>query len=304
MAINFDLNDLQAFRAVVEQGSFRKAADTVRISQPALSRRIEKLEDALGVKLFERTTRRVSLTQAGRGFLPSVERLLDDLDVALLGISEVASSRLGHVTVACVPSAAYYFMPRVIAHYHRQFPRIKVKVLDSSAHEVLSAVVNGEADFGLSFMGALEVEVEFEQLVQEGYVVACRRDHPLAGRSSVTWDEFYQQDYISLDKTSGNRFLLDQALAGVVPKRPSICETRHVTTMIGLVEAGLGVAAVPLMAMPAADHPILTRVPLTDPQVMRSVGLIKRRGRTLTPAALALERLVVEMKVQQPSVSG
>ncbi|WP_192561534.1 LysR family transcriptional regulator [Pseudomonas gozinkensis] len=304
MAINFDLNDLQAFRAVVEQGSFRKAADTVRLSQPALSRRIEKLEDALGVKLFERTTRKVSLTQAGRGFMPSVERLLDDLDVALLGISEVASNRLGHVTVACVPSAAYYFMPSVVARYHRQFPRIKVKVLDSSAHDVLGAVVNGEADFGLSFMGTQEAGVDFEPLVQESYVVACRRDHPLAGRSSVTWDEFYRQDYISLDKTSGNRFLLDQALANVVPQRPGICETRHVTTMIGLVEAGLGVAAVPLMAMPAADHPILTRVPLTDPQVMRSVGIIKRRGRTLTPAALELERLVVEMKVQPPTVSA
>lgn len=301
MAINFDLNDLQAFRAVVDQGSFSKAAEAVRISQPALSRRIEKLEDALGVRLFERTTRKVSLTQAGRGFMPSVERLLDDLDNALLGISEVASTRLGQVTVACVPSAAYYFMPRVIAHYHQQYPRIKVKVLDSSAHDVLSAVVDGEADFGLSFMGTLEADVEFEPLVQESYVVACRRDHPLAGRSSVTWAEFYQQDYISLGKTSGNRFLLDQALSGIVPQRQSICETRHVTTMIGLVEAGLGVAAVPLMAMPAADHPILTRVPLTDPQVMRSVGLIKRRGRTLTPAALALERLVVQMKAD---VSG
>ncbi|HEK1009379.1 TPA: LysR family transcriptional regulator [Pseudomonas putida] len=297
MAINFDLNDLQAFRAVVDQGSFSKAADAVRISQPALSRRIEKLEDALGVRLFERTTRKVSLTQAGRGFMPSVERLLDDLDNALLGISEVASTRLGQVTVACVPSAAYYFMPQVIAHYHQQYPRIKVKVLDASAHDVLSAVVDGEADFGVSFMGTLEADVEFEPLVQESYVVACRRDHPLAGRSSVSWEAFYQQDYISLGKTSGNRFLLDQALSGIVPQRQSICETRHVTTMIGLVEAGLGVAAVPLMAMPAADHPILTRVPLTDPVVMRSVGLIKRRGRTLTPAALALERLVVQMKM-------
>ena len=298
MAINFDLNDLQAFRAVVEQGSFRGAADAVRISQPALSRRIDKLEDALGVRLFERTTRKVSLTQAGRRFMPSVERLLDDLDFALLGISEVASTRLGHVTVACVPSAAYYFMPRVIAEYHRKFPRIKVKVLDSSAHDVLSAVVNGEADFGLSFIGTLEAEIEFEPLVQEVYVVACRRDHSLAGRTSVSWDEFYQHDYISLDKTSGNRLLLDQALSGVMPPRKSICETRHVTTMIGLVEAGLGIAAVPSMAMPGADHPILAQVALVEPQVMRSVGLIKRRGRTLTPAALELERLVVAMKAQ------
>ncbi|WP_256578451.1 LysR substrate-binding domain-containing protein, partial [Pseudomonas sp. R4(2017)] len=73
------------------------------------------------------------------------------------------------------------------------------------------------------------------------------------------------------------------------------------TTIVGRVESGLGVAAVPLMAMPAADHPILTRIPLTEPQVMRSVGIIKRRGRTLTPAALELERLVVEMKVQPVS---
>ncbi|NVZ99463.1 LysR family transcriptional regulator [Pseudomonas gingeri] len=298
MAINFDLNDLQAFRAVVEQGSFRKAAQAINISQPALSRRVDKLEEALGVRLFERTTRRVSLTQVGRAFAPTVERLLDDLDLALLGITDVASTRLGHVTVACVPSAAYYFMPKVVAHYHRQYPKIKVKVLDSSANDVHAAVLSGEADFGLSFTGNLQPEIEFELLVEERYVVACRRDHPLAGRASVTWTELYQQDYISLDKTSGNRFLLDQALVGIEAARPGVCETRHVTTMIGLVEAGLGIAAVPTMAMPVAgEHPILTSVPLVEPEVMRKVGLLKRRGRVLTPAALELERLIVEMKV-------
>ncbi len=166
MAINFDLNDLQAFRAVVEQGSFRKAAQAISISQPALSRRVEKLEEALGVRLFERTTRRVSLTQVGRSFAPTVERLLDDLDVALLGITDVASTRLGHVTVACVPSAAYYFMPKVIAHYHRQYPKIRIKVLDSSANDVHAAVLSGEADFGLSFTGNLQPEIEFELLIR------------------------------------------------------------------------------------------------------------------------------------------
>nr|WP_218179668.1 LysR family transcriptional regulator [Pseudomonas gingeri] len=291
------MNDLQAFRAVVEQGSFRKAAQAINISQPALSRRVDKLEEALGVRLFERTTRRVSLTQVGRAFAPTVERLLDDLDLALLGITDVASTRLGHVTVACVPSAAYYFMPKVVAHYHRQYPKIKVKVLDSSANDVHAAVLSGEADFGLSFTGNLQAEIEFELLVEERYVVACRRDHPLAGRASVTWTELYQQDYISLDKTSGNRFLLDQALMGIEAQKPSVCETRHVTTMIGLVEAGLGIAAVPTMAMPVAnEHPILTSVPLIEPEVMRKVGLLKRRGRVLTPAARELERLIVEMK--------
>lgn len=296
MGVNFDLNDLQAFRAVVELGSFRKAAESVHISQPALSRRIEKLEDALGVRLFERTTRSVALTTVGRVFARSAEQLLDDLDVALLGIRDVSSSRLGHVTIACVPSVAYYFLPNVVANYHRRFPRIRVKLLDSSANEVLGAVINGEADFGVSFMGSQESEIEFKVLLEERFVAACRRDHPLAGKKRVTWNELYEHEYVSVDKTSGNRLLLDQALSAVAPRAPSICETRHVTTMLGLIEAGLGVAAVPSMAMPADDHPILTSVPLVEPVVKRRVGIVRRRGRPLTPAAQEFHRAIIEMK--------
>ncbi|VXC92520.1 Uncharacterized HTH-type transcriptional regulator YbhD [Burkholderia sp. 8Y] len=296
VGVNFDLNDLQAFRAVVELGSFRKAAEAVSISQPALSRRIDKLEEALGVRLFERTTRSVTLTTVGRVFAPSADQLLDDLDIALLGIRDVSSSRLGHVTIACVPSVAYYFLPSVIASYHRRFPRIRVKLLDSSANEVLGAVISGEADFGVSFMGSQESEVEFKLLLQERFVAACRRDHPLARKKRVTWNELYEHDYVSVDKTSGNRLLLDQALAAVAPRAPSVCETRHVTTMLGLIEAGLGVAAVPSMAMPGHDHPILTSVPLVEPVVKRRVGIVRRRGRPLTPAAQEFHRTIIETK--------
>ncbi len=296
MGINFDLTDLQAFRAVAELGSFRKAAEVVNISQPALSRRIDKLEEALGVPLFERTTRSVKLTTVGRVFARSAEQLLDDLDVALLSIRDVSSSRLGHVTIACVPSVAYYFLPNLIASYHRRFPRIRVKLLDASANEVLSAVINGEADFGVSFMGSQEPEIEFKMLLQERFVAACRRDHPLARKKRITWNELYAHEYVSVDKTSGNRLLLDQALSAVAPRAPSVCETRHVTTLLGLVEAGLGVAAVPSMAMPAHDHPILTSVPLVEPVVKRRVGIVKRRGRPLTPAAEEFHRMIIEAK--------
>ncbi|WP_186120758.1 LysR family transcriptional regulator, partial [Burkholderia gladioli] len=145
----------------------------ISFSQPALSGRIAKLEEALGVRLFERTTRSVTLTTVGRVFAPSAEQLLDDLDVALLGIRDVSTSRLGHVTIACVPSVAYYFLPNVIASYRRRFPRIRVKLLDASANEVLSAVISGEADFGVSFMGSQEPEIEFKLLLQERFVAAC-----------------------------------------------------------------------------------------------------------------------------------
>ena len=97
MAIHFDLNDLLAFRAVAELSSFRKAAESVHLSQPAFSRRIDKLEQALGVRLLERTTRRVSLTAVGRDFARKVAQLLDDLDGTLLGLRGISPARMGEV---------------------------------------------------------------------------------------------------------------------------------------------------------------------------------------------------------------
>ena len=296
MAINFNLNDLQAFRTVAELSSFRKAADVLHVSQPAFSRRIEKLEEALGVKLLERTTRKVSLTAVGRDFDRKVQQLLDDLDNTLLGIRGVAGTRMGEVTIACVPSTVYYYLSQVVSRYHERYPKIRVKVFDAGANEVLAAVARSEADFGLNFIGSQEPDIEFKPLLEERFVAACRRDHALAKKRKVSWAELGQYDFISVSKSSGNRLLLDQALAGVPGRPQAIYEAQHVTTMLGLVEAGLGVAAVPSMAMPGADHPLLVSVPLVDPIVTRKVGLIRRKGRPLSPAAQQLYDFFAEMK--------
>jgi len=296
MAINFDLNDLLAFRAVAELSNFRKAAEVVHISQPAFSRRIDKLEQALGVRLLERTTRRVTLTAVGRDFARKVEQLLGDLDNTLLGIRGVAATRMGEVAIACVPSTVYYFLSQVIRRYHERYPKIRVKVFDAGANVVLAAVASGEVDFGLNFIGGQETNIEFKLLLQDRFVAACRRDHPLARKRKATWSDLAKYDYISVSKSSGNRLLLDQALAHVVGGPQSIYEAQHVTTMIGMVEAGLGVAAVPSLAMPAADHPLLVTVPLTDPVVTRRVGLIRRKGRSLSPSAQQLYDFLIEMR--------
>ncbi len=296
MAIDFDLNDLMAFRAVAELANFRKAAEAVHISQPAFSRRIDKLEQALGVRLLNRTTRRVELTAIGRDFERRVRQLLDDLDLTLMGIRGERSTRISEVTIASVPSAVNHFLSNVIARNRESNANVRVKVLDASANEVLSAVARGDADFGINFIGALEGDIEFKTLIEERFVAACRRDHALASRRQVRWDELSTYDFIAIGRASGNRLLLEQALAGIASLPTGICETQHVTTILGLVEAGLGVAVVPLMAMPGADHPLLVSVPLIDPEVTRKVGLIKRRGRSLGPAAQQLYELCVEMQ--------
>ncbi len=296
MAIAFDLNDLQAFRTVAELQNFRRSAEAVHISQPAFSRRIDKLEQALGVKLLERTTRRVSLTAVGREFARTAARLLDELDGSLMGLRGIAPTRLDEVTVACVPSTVYYYLSRVIRRYREAYPKIRVRVFDAGANEVLAAVSRGEADFGLNFIGAQEPDIEFTPLARERFVAACRRDHPLAKRRSVTWKELAQHDFITVSKASGNRLLLDQALAGLAVRPEAVYEAQHITTLLGLVEAGLGVAAVPSLAMPGSDHPLLVSVALEEPRVTRHVGLIRRRGRPMAPAAQQLFDFFGEMK--------
>jgi DNA-binding transcriptional LysR family regulator len=299
MAINFDLNDLLAFRAVAELSNFRRAAESVHLSQPAFSRRIEKLEQALGVRLLERTTRRVTLTAVGRDFDRKVRQLLADLDATLLGIRGGAASRLGVVTVACVPSTVYYYVSQVILRYRERCPNVRVKVFDAGANDVLSAVARGEVDFGLNFIGAQEADIEFRALHEERFVAACRRDHPLARLARARWADLAQYEYITVGRASGNRLLIDQALAGLPDRPQSSYETQHVTTMLGLVEAGLGIAAVPAMAMPAADHPLLVSVPLVEPVVTRRIGLISRRGRSLSPAAQQLYDLFTAMTARR-----
>ncbi len=137
----------------------------MHLSQPAFSRRIDKLEQALGVRLLDRTTRRVTLTAVGRDFARKVEASCSTNSTAtLLGIRDVAATRMGEVTVACVPSTVYYYLSQVIRRYHERYPKMRVKVFDAGANEVLAAVSRGEADFGLNFIGSQEPDIEFEPL--------------------------------------------------------------------------------------------------------------------------------------------
>jgi len=290
--MNLDLGDLRAFVAVAERGSFHAAAGELHLSQPALSRRVAKLEASLGVRLLERTTRKVELTTVGRDFARKARELLNGLDQSLLGISEIAERLSGEVTVACVPSAVRYLLPGVLRRYHEKYPRILLRIADEGAGDVLASVARGEADFGVNYIGAHEPNIEFEPVLKEAFVVACRKDHALAKRRKVSWAELGKYDYMTVAKASGNRFLLDLALAETPDRPRSFCEVRHVMTVVSLVEAGLGIAAVPQLAMPPGDHPSLVSVPLVEPAVTRTVGLIRRRGIALSPAAQQLYDMI------------
>lgn len=301
--MNFDLSDLRAFVSVADLASFRAAAEVLHLSQPALSRRVDKLEQALGFRLFERTTRKVELNAMGRLFLPRARHVLSELESALLGLTDLSERIHGLVTVACIPSAVSNFVAGVVRDFHQRFPRIRVRVLDQPAPEILLSVARAEADFGITYLGTQEVDLAFEPLVAEPFVLACRPDHPLARRKRVRWAEFMAHECVMLAPGSGNRLLIDQGLAQASVSAPArwTCEVQHVPAQLSLIEAGVGIGAVPRLALAGAASTSLVGVPLVEPSIVRKVGIVKRRGRAYGAAVQAFHDALV---AQQSGRSG
>ena len=288
---------------MADLGSFSAASHTLHLSQPALSRRVDKLEQALGFRLLERTTRKVELNAMGRAFLPRARHVLGELESALLGMVDLSERIHGLVTVACIPSAVDKFVAGVVRDFHQRFPRIRVRVLDQPAPEILLSVARSEADFGINYLGTQEPDLEFEPLVSEPFVLACRRDHPLARRRRIGWVELAAYECVALAPGSGNRLLIDQGLAQSAARPRWSFEVQHVPALLSLIEAGVGVGAVPRLALVGGASAGLVGVPLVEPVIARSVGIVRLRGRPLGTAAQAFHDLLTATERNAPKSS-
>lgn len=282
--INFDLQQLQAFVAVADKGSFRAAADHLNLSAPALGRRVDRLEELLGARLFTRSTRDVRLTRVGEAFLERARAALDDLESAVLGIHEISARHAGRVTVACLPTAAVTFMPQAIQSFCATMPRVRIRVIDEGMNEVAAAVVSGEADFAFGFAAAPDAALHFEPLWCDPYVLAIRRDSPLVRKRKLKLADLSGQPWLSVARTSRNRQVLDDYFTASGRSPQAWLEVGHVATLLAMVEAGLGVGIVPSMALPPG-HRALVASKLADVELAREIGLLTLQGRRLTPVA-------------------
>ena len=296
MNINFELLDLRVFLAILDLHSFHKAAKQLNLSQPALSRRIQSLEERLGVPLLERSTRHVAPTAAGRTLEPMARRLLDELDSTLMSITGIGEHQSGYITIALIPTAALYFMPRVIQEFNSKYPRIGIRMLDRAPQECLDCVVHGEVEFGINMIGATEKDIIFTHLVDDPYVFVCRHDHPLAKRKDLAWADLSGHALIRIGRpNSGNRAVLDTALAKVNLQLEWFYEVNNLTTAVGLVEAGFAASILPYLAAPVTPHPVVAVVPIRRPvEVTRTIGIIERRNGRLSPAAKFFRDMILK----------
>ena len=283
---------LLAVLAIADYGSFIAAAAFLKTSQPALTRTIKRIEDVLGVSLFERTTRRVQLTTAGREFVAVAERVLNDLRISVRSMRELADQQRGQVIVATIMSVANGLLPRIIAEYHVAMPSIELHVREGVHGAVLEDIRSGVADLGVTYVDELPDTIAMVPLGREVFHAVMPRQHRLAPSQRVTLKQIAREPLVSLPNDSRTRRTIEAAASKQGIKLQHAVTVTQLATTMSLVRAGLGLAIVPAGAVAVFNTDGLRTLPITGPTLLRNVGLTTPKGQEPTPAAIGISTLI------------
>lgn len=285
--MNPTLRQLRSFVTVARLGSFTQAARRMHISQPALTVQIRQLEEMLGVQLFDRNTRSVTLTRVGAELVPQLERLQEEMDAVLAHTRELASGQRGVVRLACIPSFAASRLPEAILAFRRDHPHIAFTLKDANWNRVVAMVRSGDVDFGIADLLTTEPDLEFLPLMEDRMQVIFAQGHPIAGLKKVTLAKLAEHPMVMMDPETSARHTIDRAFAEAGCYPPRACEVMYMATAVAMVRAGLGFTILPASAIEWRAHPHLAVRAIGDPGFVRRVGLIRRSGRTVAPAGEA-----------------
>lgn len=282
---NITLNQLRTFIVVARCGSFNQAAETLARTQPAVTLAIKQLENYLNLRLFERTTRTVTLTKDGQNFLPIANKLVLDFDIAISDMVAVSECRSGHVSIAVVASIATNILPDVIKAFTLKYPNISIRLFDDNSKGVQQRVEFNEVDFGIGSVWHANKKLDFVPFLSDSFSVVCNKEHSLAkSGSAIGWNKLKGYDFIGSGLT---QTLKMQKYIGI-PK----FEFSNTTTLIAMLKANIGITVLPSLAVP--DDPELVSFPLENPKEKRDICVITRQKTIQSPATKAMIEVLSE----------
>lgn len=282
-----ELRQIEHFRAVVEHGGFTAAARSVRIVQSALSTSIRNLERELGAPLFERSTRRVALTEAGRAFLPHARRVLAEAEAASDAVSAVAGLRSGRVSVGTIQWLGPVDLPAELSAFHRLYPGIQITVLNVPVEALIDQLRGGELDLAyLASDDGLPDDLAGHPVYREPLQLIMPLDHPLAGRERVRWSELDDEPLVLFSEGSAVTGIVRRTCTRLGVRQRVVGQVTQVDLQLALVRHGLGVAVV--QGTLAATAGGVAVADLGDPDVSWEVLLASRAPAPVNPAALVL----------------
>jgi DNA-binding transcriptional LysR family regulator len=292
------LRQLRAFIAVATEQSFTRAADKLDLSQSSVSTLVHELEANLGLRLFDRHTRQLHITQAGAELLPMMKKAVSDIDSVILSSSELKTLGRGRVSIAASSVQAALVLPHYIKQFALDYPDVKVELHDVAEHQVTHMVSSGEVDFGIGTESVNRPDLTAYLLSTDAFVVVMRADHALAHKRVLRWRDLTDVPVIGPHVGNPIRDRLDQALAieGITLSR--LYEVYLPLTMVGMVEAGLGVAVMSTALTKLATGLGLVMRNLADFDVRREVSLITHADRSLSPTAQRFRDILIRSRFE------
>ncbi|UNU72578.1 LysR family transcriptional regulator [Moraxella nasovis] len=301
------LRQLRAFVLVAEQNSFTKAAESLCLTQSALSGLIKELEQNLDVKLFDRTTRKLHLSDAGARLLPQARRVLNEVSVLNEKVNNLKSLHQGHVRLAVSQQLSASTMPKFIAKFCELHPNIQVTLTDCSVDDVVRHIENLEADLGIAPERFYGDDLHVDTLFSSPFYLVLPSTHAFAKKEAVQWEDLLSQRLITLN----GPFIkgLQNELPAHISNRifSSDFEVNFLSTALGMTRMGLGITLCLLYAAEWVEQNGLVMRPITSPIVERKFLLYTHKNRSLAPAALAFKEFLInnahEFLVSSPSTA-
>lgn len=284
---NPTVRQLRAFVAVYQLRKLSAAAEQLSVTQSAISVLVRQMEEGLGARLFDRTTRSLQPTQAAQDAVVVAERILRDVDSLGSSFRDLGALRRGRVCIAVTPTLASFIMPPVIRKFSALHPEIRVVVDDCAPEQFMSRVIGEHVDFGIGTPEKMLAGADVLTLVRDHLSLVCAPGHALASQKAVRWADLQGHPVITVRPGYGIRPMIDATAAGAGVKLDVVNEVSFLSTALWMTSAGLGASIMPSAFATHGGYPQLIIKTLMAPRVSRDISVVSKRGRSLSAASLS-----------------
>jgi DNA-binding transcriptional LysR family regulator len=295
LLINVSPSDLEAFLAVAELGSFSRSAESLGLSQPAVSARIKHLEEVLGVTLFHRTSRRVAISESGERLRIRLERTMGELRTLLREFDAEAHLRKGRVRIGASPSIASSFLPEAIARFNKRWPDIEIVLQDDFYGRSLERLEKGDVDFAVIPFDQPAEQFRFEHLLRDSFLPIVPKGHRLATKKRVTLADLAKEPLVTIPPEAAAWASLKGAFGRAGLEFHPRFQTQSALSVVAMVAAGLAVGFVTNLGAAQIITSRVITLALADVEIGRDVGIVTVRGRNLPRAAATFCKILREV---------
>ena len=288
-----ELYQLKLFVDLAETGNFTKVASENYVTQAAVTLQIRKLESELGVPLFHRTTRSVTLVEAGQKLLPYARLMLQQAEEAKMAVRDTREEVSGFVRVAAVHSIGLYELPPYIKKFLKKYPGVNLRIEYRTSEEIYRLLHDGDIDVGLVAYPTAMPRVEHIPFMKDSLAIFCPKDHPFANQKAVAIEELQGQAFVQFGEETPTRKATDALLAehGLTVSVRMECD--NVEILKQMIEVGFGIGLLPKKALTSSDRAAgLVTVPIKDTVIERPIGLLLLKN---TPRFKAMRAFVTTL---------